>query len=104
MTDDNRPDPVRQKAVALSQEKDRTDIPRISARGSGKNAEKILKLAFDNGVKVRTDEDLVNMLAAFDVDSLIPLQALEAVSEILSHVYQEDIRLNKLKDDTTDKD
>lgn len=97
MNADNTQDPVRQKAVALQQKESREAIPRITATGAGKNAEKILALAFASGVKVRTDEDLVNMLSAFDVDSLIPLQALEAVSEILSHVYQEDIRLSAEK-------
>jgi len=85
----------RQKAVALKQDGGRADIPRITASGSGRNAEKILKIAFDNDVKVRTDEDLVEILAAFDVDSYIPLKALQPVSEILSYLYHENIRLSE---------
>jgi len=84
----------RQKAVALSQDEGKSSIPRISASGRGKNAEKILRLAFDNDVRVRQDEDLVNLLSNFDVDSLIPLEALETVSEILSYVYLENVQLN----------
>ena len=82
-----------QKAVALKQEAGKTDIPRIIASGTGHNAAKILKLAFANDVKVRTDEDLVEILSAFDVDSYIPLEALQPVSEILSYLYNENIRL-----------
>lgn len=85
----------RQKAVALEQRGDHHDIPKITALGSGKNAEKILRLAFDNDVKVRKDEELVEMLSQFDVDSLIPLEALSVVSEILSHVYRENIKLDE---------
>lgn len=88
---------VRQKAVALKQEGSHDNIPRITASGAGKNAEKILELAFASGVRVRQDEDLVEILSAFDVESLIPLEALEAVSEILSHVYAENIRLQEEK-------
>ena len=85
----------RQKAVALKQDSAKPDIPRITATGKGKNAEKILQIAFENDVKVRTDEDLVEVLSAFDVDSYIPLDALRPVSEILSYLYNENIRLNE---------
>ncbi len=85
----------RQKAVALKQEDGRSDIPRITASGRGKNAEKILKIAFENDVKVRTDEDLVEILSSFDVDSYIPIEALQPVSEILSYLYNENIILSE---------
>ena len=87
----------KQKAVALKQDGQRSDIPRISAIGTGKNAEKILKIAFENDVKVRTDEDLVEILSTFDVDSYIPLDALQPVSEILSYLYNENVRLSEEK-------
>ncbi|WP_138380189.1 EscU/YscU/HrcU family type III secretion system export apparatus switch protein [Luteithermobacter gelatinilyticus] len=87
----------RQKAVALSQAGNRENIPRITATGFGANAEKILELAFASGVKVRQDEDLVSILSSFDEGSLIPLEALQAVSEILSYLYNEPIRLQEQK-------
>ncbi|MCC3860824.1 EscU/YscU/HrcU family type III secretion system export apparatus switch protein [Pseudemcibacter aquimaris] len=87
----------RQKAVALEQKDGRKDIPRITATGTGQNAEKILRLAFDNDVKVRKDEELVEILSNFDVDSIIPVEALNVVSEILCHVYNENINLEKSK-------
>lgn len=96
---------IRQKAVALQQDGSHRDIPRISASGTGKNAEKILKIAFENDVKVRTDEDLVEILSAFDVDSYIPLEALQPVSEILSYLYNENIRLTEEQQkDVTNRD
>jgi len=94
--------PITQKAVALKGDGERTDVPRITAIGTGKNAEKILKIAFENDVKVRTDEELVEILSTFDVDSHIPLKALQPVSEILSHLYNENIRLKENQDISND--
>ncbi len=99
--------PTTQKAVALKGDGKRTDIPRITAVGTGKNAEKILKIAFESDVKVRTDEELVEILSSFDVDSHIPLKALQPVSEILSHLYNENIRLKEkqnINNDTPKED
>ncbi len=76
----------RQVAVALHQEQ--AGAPRVIAKGHGKLAEQILAIAFDRGVKVRTDADLAEILAAVEVDSEVPLQALTAVAEILSYVYR----------------
>ncbi len=94
----------RQKAVALEQKGDRQEIPKITASGSGTNAEKILRLAFDNDVKVRKDEELVEILSKFDIDSLIPIEALGVVSEILSNVYRENIKLEEAQHHTQTKE
>ena len=57
------------------------------ASGHGFLAEKILQVAFAHGVKVREDADLVEILAAVDIDSEIPVEAFIAVAEILRYVY-----------------
>ena len=72
--------------------------PKIIAKGSGVLAEKILDIAFAEGVKVRQDKDLTEILDAFDVESPIPLEALHAVSLILERVYAEN---NKMSDTAT---
>ncbi|HPF46265.1 MAG: EscU/YscU/HrcU family type III secretion system export apparatus switch protein [Alphaproteobacteria bacterium] len=97
MNDDRNEIAKRQKAVALEQQGDHRDIPRITASGVGTNAEKILRLAFDNDVKVRKDEELVEILSQFEVESLIPIEALNVVSEILCHVYHENIVLDEAR-------
>jgi flagellar biosynthesis protein len=51
-------------------------------------AEQILALAFAHGVRVREDADLAQVLAAVDVDSEIPVEAMLAVAEILTYVYR----------------
>jgi len=79
----DRPTPV---AVALK-DSGTGDSPSVLATGRGHVAEQILELAFANGIKVREDADLVQILAALDVDSEIPVEALAAASEILAYVY-----------------
>ena len=75
-------------AVALSHEKGSTNAPVVSATGRGELAEQILNIAFENGVKVREDADLAQILSEVDVDTPIPLEAFAAVSEILSYLYR----------------
>ena len=80
--------PKRDVAVALSYRPEPGDeAPRVVASGQGELARQILELAFAAGVKVREDADLVEILAAVDVDSQVPLEALMAVAEILTYVY-----------------
>lgn len=79
---------TRQLAVAVRDAKSESGRPRVVAKGHGKLAEQILNIAFDRGVKVRSDADLAEILAAVDVDCEIPLEALAAVSEILTYVYR----------------
>ncbi|MBP2303028.1 EscU/YscU/HrcU family type III secretion system export apparatus switch protein [Azospirillum picis] len=75
-------------AVALKYELGTETLPRIVATGKGTVAEQILELAYANGVKVREDADLVEVLSAIEVDSDIPVEAIAAVAEILAHVYR----------------
>ncbi|KAA0597324.1 flagellar protein FhlB [Azospirillum lipoferum] len=75
-------------AVALKYALGTETLPRIVATGKGTVAEQILELAFANGVKVREDADLVEILSAIEVDSDIPVEAIAAVAEVLAHVYR----------------
>ncbi len=80
--------PKRQTAVALEDRTLKGEVPTIKAAGRGKIAEKILQLAFDNGIKVREDSNLAEILAKIELDSPIPSEAFMAVAEILSYVYR----------------
>lgn len=79
-----------QKAVAISYDHGNEDdvAPMLVASGKGSVAEQIIALAFANGVRVRKDQDLVEVLSQVEVDSPIPLEAFTAVAEILSYVYE----------------
>lgn len=76
------------QAVALKYERGEDVAPKVVAKGKGGVAEQILSIAFANGVKVREDAELVEILGLLEVDSLIPIEAFAAVAEILSYVYR----------------
>ncbi len=80
--------PKRKTAVALKDSHGGKKVPHIAAAGRGRIAEKILELAFENGIKVREDSDLAELLATIELDSPIPSEAFMAVGEVLSYVYQ----------------
>ncbi|MDD3021018.1 MAG: EscU/YscU/HrcU family type III secretion system export apparatus switch protein [Alphaproteobacteria bacterium] len=75
-------------AVALTIGNGDDLTPRIAAAGRGKIAEQILQLAFANGVKVREDSALAEMLAKIELESPIPSEAFLAVAEVMSYVYK----------------
>lgn len=75
-------------AVALRYIQETDQAPRVVAGGRGSIAEQILQIAFANGVKVREDADLAELLSAIDIDSEIPLEAFSAIAEILAYVYR----------------
>ena len=79
---------ARKVAIALRYEPTKARPPRVTASGTGAVAEQILEIAFAQGVQVRQDADLAQVLGALDVDSIIPTEVLAAVAEILSYVYR----------------
>lgn len=80
-------------AVALSYDPDSGRAPTVLATGRGTVADQILAIAFAEGVKVREDADLAQLLAVLEVDSEIPVEAMAAVAEILSYLYRANGRL-----------
>jgi flagellar biosynthesis protein len=82
------PNPKDSVAVALQQTEGKSRTPKVIAGGKGEVARQILEIAFKNGIKVREDADLAELLSVVDVESEIPLDAFAAVAEILTYVYQ----------------
>ena len=78
----------RQTAVAVKDRTKEKKVPQVVAAGRGKIAEKIMQLAFENGIKVKEDGPLAEMLAAVELDSPIPSEAFMAIAEILYYVYR----------------
>lgn len=77
-----------QVAVALTYEGMEDKAPEIVASGRGAVAEQILQIAFEQGVRVREDADLAQVLSLMDVGDEIPIEAFAAVAEILTYVYR----------------
>ena len=97
-----REKPKRQTAVALQEQENKRRAPKVTAAGRGVIAEQIIALARENGINVREDADLVEILAQIELDSPIPSEAFGAVAEILSYVYRVNNRPNPF--DTVLKD
>ncbi|MCI5049088.1 MAG: EscU/YscU/HrcU family type III secretion system export apparatus switch protein [Rickettsiales bacterium] len=83
------------KAVALQYDQQEDDSPIVTASGKGAIAEQILAIAFAQGIKVREDADLVEILEKIEVDTPIPIEAFTAVAEILSYVYKANASLKQ---------
>jgi len=75
----------RRLAVAL--EYDGGGAPRVSAKGSGALAERIVELASANDVPVRADRELVEVLAQLPLDHEIPELLYRAVAEVIAFAY-----------------
>ena len=75
-------------AIALAYERDKSQVPKVAAKGKGLMAEAIIKLAREHNIEVRQDSDLALLLSKLDIDMPIPLEAYAAVAEILAYVYK----------------
>lgn len=76
------------KAVALKYDREKDTAPRVTAKGTGLIAEKILELAEKEGIPVSEDPDLVTALAQLDFYDEIPPELYHAVAEILAFAYR----------------
>lgn len=92
MTSRDNPDKTTAKketiAVALDYDPAKDLAPKVRAGGRGEIAEQILEIAFANGIKVREDADLAELLSSIDLECEIPTEAFPAVAEILIYVYR----------------
>lgn len=95
MSEQDTPADMPTKAIAIKGEDTEGSVPTITAKGEGELAERILDIAFAEGVKVRQDKDLTELLDAFDVESPVPLEALHTVTLILERVYAENRKLSE---------
>lgn len=76
-------------AVVLGYEPEKDNAPKVLAKGQGHVAQKIIQIAIDEGIEIRKDADLLQILKAVDIDSEIPIEAFSAVAEIISYIYKE---------------
>ncbi len=76
------------KAVALKYNPQEDSAPKITAKGDGFLAEKIIELAKQSGVPIREEKDLVEILSKLDLYEEIPPETYVIVAEILTWVYE----------------
>ena len=83
------------KAAALRYDVSRNAAPTITAKGSGKIAERIVALARDHHIPMVEDGNLVQILEKLDLNTEIPTELYQAVAEVLVFVY----RMNRMNSD-----
>ena len=78
-------DPPPSKVVALRYEG--VGAPRVTAKGEGLVAEKILELAKEHHIPLHEDPALVAMLAKLELGDEIPVTLYRAVAEVIAFAY-----------------
>lgn len=78
--------PRKPLAVALHYE--RPNVPRVTAKGRGAAAEKMLELARAHGVPIEHNEALAAALARIELDQEIPENLFRAVAEVLGYILR----------------
>lgn len=78
----------KKSAVSLQYKKGKNAAPKVTAKGQGWVAEKIIKMARENNIPIREDKDLLNLLSEIDVGQEVPESLYKVVAELLAWVYQ----------------
>jgi len=79
---------MKQKAVALRYDTKKENAPKVIAKGDGVSAKNIIKIAQENNIIVKKDEDLVELLSKVELDKEVPDVMYKAVAEVFSFIYK----------------
>ena len=74
--------------VAVALQYGGSGAPKVTAKGRGLTAEKILALAEEHGVPLWQDAALADVLAQVDLDTEIPDALYRAVAEVIAFAWQ----------------
>jgi flagellar biosynthesis protein len=77
-----------EKAVAIKYERGKDPTPKVTAKGRGVIAEKILAIARENNIPVRQDKLLLDALYKLDINEEIPEELYRVIAEVLAFVYR----------------
>ena len=84
-TKDHKP---RKVAAAVKYDAKKDRAPRVTAKGFGAIAEKIIERALAANVPLREDPDLAAALAKLPLGEEIPPNLYKAVAEVLAFLYK----------------
>ncbi len=74
--------------TAIALEYDAGGTPRVSAKGEGEMAEKILAIARENNIPIEDNPLLAEALSQIELDEEIPPELYVAVAEIISFILR----------------
>ncbi|MCA3243866.1 MAG: EscU/YscU/HrcU family type III secretion system export apparatus switch protein [Alphaproteobacteria bacterium] len=83
-----QPLPPKAKAAALQYNQEKAAAPKLTAKGSGAVAEKIIAVAQAHGIPLHRDADLLEVLERVEIDTEIPLEVYAVVAEIFAYLYR----------------
>ncbi len=75
-------------AVALKYEHGRDPAPRVTAKGRGEVAERIIAKAREHGVFIESNAGLAEALSHVELDQQIPPELYRAVAEVIGFVLR----------------
>ena len=75
------------KAAALKYKIHEDNAPTMVAKGSGELASNIIKIAKENNIPIKKDEDLVELLTKLDINQQIPSNMYKAVAQVFAFIY-----------------
>lgn len=79
----------RQKsAVSLHFDQSRDQAPKVTAKGRGLVAERIIELAREHQIPIKEDPDLIEVLSQLDINQEVPPSVYRIVAELLAWVYK----------------
>ncbi|MCG8562543.1 MAG: EscU/YscU/HrcU family type III secretion system export apparatus switch protein [Hyphomicrobiales bacterium] len=73
-------------AVALDYDPESCSAPRVTAKGRGAVAERIIETAEAHGIVIEDNPHLAEALSAVEIDDQIPIELYEAVAEVIGFV------------------
>jgi flagellar biosynthesis protein len=88
-------------AVALKYQTETDAAPKVTAKGEGLVAERIIQLARENQVPIKEDPDLVQILSQVDINKEIPPSVYRVVAELLAFIYKMNSKYQKIPGKST---
>lgn len=79
---------MKPKAAALKYDASKDSAPKVTAKGEGKTAQKIIEIARENDVPIKEDKDLIELLAKVELDHEVPQEMYKAIAEVFSFIYK----------------
>ncbi len=75
-------------AISLKYDPSNNRAPKVTAKGQGWMADKIIVLAQEQNIPIKKDKDLIALLENIDVGREIPESLYKIVAELLAWVYE----------------
>jgi flagellar biosynthesis protein len=74
-------------AVSLQYNQGSDRAPKVTAKGQGWLADKIISMAQEQNIPIKKDKDLMELLEKVDVGQEIPEEFYKIIAELLAWVY-----------------